>query len=79
MTWLREAVSNPAGRVSSSRITALVAGLTLAICTLVLTPLAFLEPQLVAPLTLFGTALAGMAGANYVTNKLTAKKESTHD
>lgn len=77
MTWLREAVSNPSGRVSSSRLVALVAGLTLSLCTLLLVPLAYSEPQLVSALTVFGGALAGMAGANYVTNRLTAKK--VHD
>lgn len=73
MIWLREAVENPAGKVSSSRVIAMVAGLTLSFCTLVLTPLAFLKPELVTPLTAFGTALAGLAGANYVTQRITNK------
>ncbi len=74
MKWLTEAVQNPAGRVSSSRVIALVAGFTLSICTLVLTPLAYLSPDLVTPLTVFGTALAGLAGSGYVTNKIVGKK-----
>lgn len=73
MSWFREAVENPSGKVSSSRVIAMVAGLTLSFCTLVLTPLAFLKPELVTPLTAFGTALAGLAGANYVTQKITAR------
>lgn len=74
MTWLREAAQNPAGRISSSRVIALVAGFTLAICTLVLTPLAYLSPELVTPLTVSITALTGLAGSGYVTNKITGKK-----
>lgn len=81
MNWLHEAISNPAGRVSSSRVVALVAGLTLSICTLVLTPLAYLKPELITPLTTFGTVLGALAGSGYVTNKLTnrdAKNAADH-
>ena len=80
MKLLKDAASSPAtGKLSSSRLIALVAGLTLSICTLVLTPLAYLKPELVTPLTVFGTALAGLAGSNYVTNRLTATKEPKND
>lgn len=76
MTWLREAITSPVtGKASSSRVIALVAGSTLSICTLALTPLAYLKPELVTSLTVFGTALAGLAGSGYVTNKLTSGKE----
>ena len=77
MSWLKEAASSPqSGRVSSSRVVALAAGLTLSVCTLVLTPLAFLKPDLTTALTVFGTALAGLAGSGYVANKIVSKKET---
>lgn len=80
MTWLREAAESPVtNRISSSRVIALVAGLTLSACTLVLTPLAFLKPELVTPLTVFGTALAGLAGSGYVTNRLTSGQEKKNE
>ena len=72
MTWLRELLSDGTGHLSSSRAIAFMAGSTLSLCTLVLTPLAYLKPELVTPLTAFGTALAGLAGANYVTNRMTS-------
>lgn len=74
MNWLIEAVSNAQGRVSSSRVIAMVAGITLSVCTLVLTPLAYFKPELVTPLTTFGTVLGALAGSGYVTNKLVAGK-----
>lgn len=77
MIWLRESITSPAtGKASSSRVIALVAGSTLSVCTLVLTPLAYLKPELATPLTVFGTALAGLAGSGYVTNKLTSGKKN---
>lgn len=77
MTWdeaLREAASNPQGRLSSSRLIAVVAGFTLSFCTLALTPLAYMNAELVTPLTVSITALAGLAGSGYVTNRITATK-----
>ena len=77
MSWFKEAAASPVtGKYSSSRVIALVAGLTLSICTLVLTPLAFFRPELITPLTTFGTVLGALAGSGYVTNKLTAQKET---
>jgi len=76
MTWLHEAVQNPNGKVSSSRVIALMAGSTLSTCTLVLTPLAFLKPELITPLTTFGTVLGGLAGSGYVTTKLMSGKKN---
>lgn len=75
MTWLRELLSDNKGHLSSSRAIAFMAGSTLSTCTLVLTPLAFLKPELVTPLTAFGTALAGLAGANYVTQRIMTKEQ----
>jgi hypothetical protein len=56
-----------------------MAGSTLSLCTLVLTPLAFIKPELTMPLTALGTALAGLAGANYVTNRMTTRLMSRED
>lgn len=80
MKWLNDAITSPnTGKASSSRVIALAAGLTLSFCTLVLTPLAFLKPELITPLTAFGTALAGLAGSGYVTNKIMSGKEPKND
>jgi F420-0:gamma-glutamyl ligase-like protein len=71
MNWLMEAVCNDVtGRVSSSRVVAMIAGTTLSVCTLVLTPLAYFRPELVTPLTTFGTVLGALAGSGYVTTKI---------
>jgi len=72
MTWLRELLSDHKGHLSSSRAIAFMAGSTLSTCTLVL---AFLKPELVTPLTAFGTALAGLAGANYVTQRIMTREQ----
>lgn len=73
-SWFIEAASNShTGKLSSHRVLALVAGFTLSGCTLFLSVASFFEPQLITPLTLFGTTLGGMAGAGYVTNKITNK------
>jgi hypothetical protein len=77
MKWMHEAVSNSQGRVSSARVIALAAGLTLTLCTLVLTPLAYFKVELVTPLTAFGTVLGALAGAGYTTNKIMAGKTET--
>lgn len=70
--WFKEAASNPhTGKLSSHRVIALAAGLTLSIATLFLTVAAYFRPELTTPLTVFGTTLGGLAGANYVTNKIT--------
>ena len=76
MSWLREAVTSPnTGHVSSSRVVALVAGLTLSAATIWLSLAAFWEVELVPALTVFGGALAGLAGANYVANRMSNKGE----
>ncbi len=75
MKWFREAASSPVtNRLSSSRIIALVAGLTLSFATLFLTVASFFRVELVTPLTAFGTTLGVLAGSNYVTNRITAPK-----
>lgn len=77
MNWFREACSSGGtGRLSSSRMVALVAGLTLSACTAILTVASFFKIELATPLTVFGGALAGLAGANYVANRVTAKGSS---
>ena len=77
MKWFLEAASSPAtGQLSSSRVIALFAGMTFSACTLVLTPLAYLKPELITPLTTFGTVLGALAGSNYVTGKIMAGKKN---
>ena len=80
MKWLREASNSPAtGQTSSSRVIALVAGFTLSASTLVLTIMAYWETALITPLTVFGGALATMAGGGYVTNRIMSGTEKKHD
>ena len=72
---LREAIrDNKSGLASSSRIVALLSGVTLSACTILLTVLAFFKIELVPALTVFGGALAAQAGSGYVATKMTEKK-----
>ena len=74
-TTLREAIrDNKSGLASSSRIVALLSGVTLSVCTILLTVLAFFKIELVPALTVFGGALAAQAGSGYVATKMTEKK-----
>ena len=77
MTWLREAVTDGKSQgISSSRIVLLVSGLTLSVCTLILTVAAIWQQALVPALTVFGGSLATMSGAGYVTTKWASKDRS---
>ena len=74
-TWFKEAALSPiTNRVSSSRVIALVAALTLSFCTVVMTFGMFSEPEFALPLTTSVGLLGAMGGANYMTNKITGKK-----
>lgn len=74
MNWLQEAVTSPnTGKTSSSRVVSVTAGLTLSFCTLVLTVGAFFEVAMLQTLAIFGPSLAGLAGANYVANRMSNK------
>lgn len=79
MTWFREAASNPAGHLSSSRVIALVAGLSLSFSTVFLSIASFFKPELVSAVMALGPSLAGMAGAGYVTTKMNLKKEPANE
>jgi hypothetical protein len=73
--FIKEAsCDNDSGRASSARVISLLAGATLSLSTLWLTVAAFWKVELVTPLTAFGTSLAALAGANYVMQKVTGKK-----
>jgi len=76
MTWLREAAEAPNQRISSSRVTALVAVFTLSLCSFVMTVGMFWEKEFVMPLTTALGLLGAMGGANYVTNRITTEKKS---
>ena len=77
MRWFVEAVQSPAsGWASSSRIISLVAGLTLSFSTALLTIGSFWHVEMLPTLMAFAPSLAGLAGANYVTNRLTQAKKS---
>lgn len=78
MTWLREAINSPAtGKASSSRVSALVAGLSLSFSTVFLGVASFFKPELVSAVMALGPSLAALAGANYVSNRMT--QEPKHD
>jgi hypothetical protein len=75
MTWLREMLSD--GRtntLSSTRVVATLAGVTLSLSTLFLTVASFWRIELVPALTVFGGSLAGMAAGNYMTQKIAGSK-----
>lgn len=74
MTWLREAAEAPNRRISSSRVTALVAVFTLSFCAIVMTLGMFWEKEFVMPLTTALGLLGAMGGANYVANRITTGK-----
>jgi hypothetical protein len=78
--WLHEAAQSPiTNRVSSSRVIALVAALTLSFCTVVMTFGMFSEPEFALPLTTAIGLLGAMGGAGYMTNKImNGKPEKTN-
>jgi len=70
MKWLHEAITDDKTlRVSTARLAVLSASVTLCLSTLWLTVAATWRVELVPALTVFGGALATMAGAGYVTSK----------
>ena len=74
---LKEAIRcDRTGVVSSTRIVMLVSGLTLSSSTLWLTVASTWNPELVPALTVFGGALATMAGSGYVANRMTGKAKT---
>ena len=78
--YLKEAAKcDRTGNASSSRVISLVAGLTLSLTTVVLTLGSFWHPEMLNTLTAFGPSLAALAGANYVTNRLTTGKAKTDE
>lgn len=78
MTWFREAASSPiTNQLSSSRIIAMTAGLSLSFSTVFLSIASFFKPELVSAVMALGPSLAGMAGAGYVSNRMTSGKEKT--
>ena len=74
-TTLNEAIrDNKTGLASSSRIVMLLSGVTLSICGLALTFMAYLKPELTPALTVSLGALAAQAGSGFVATKMTEKK-----
>jgi len=74
-TTLHEAIrDNATGLASSSRIVMLLSGVTLSVCGLLLTIMAYLKPELVPALTVSLGALAAQAGSGYVATRMTEKK-----
>ena len=74
-TTLNEAIrDNKTGLASSTRIIMMLSGVTLSFCTLLLTAGSFYRIELVPALTVFGSALATMAGGGYIAGRLTEKK-----
>ena len=74
-TILNEAIrDNKTGLASSTRIIMLTAGMTLSFCTILLTAGSFWRIELVPALTVFGSALATMAGGGYIAARVTEKK-----
>ena len=74
MQWRELIEDNKTKRLSSARFVAVTAGLTLAVSTLTLTAIAYWKVEVVPALTVGLGALAGLAGVNYASQKLTEKK-----
>ena len=77
MTWRELIEDNRTRRLSSARFVAVIAGLTLAVSTLLLTAIVFWKVEVVPALTVALGAIAGLAGANYVAQKVTDGKDRT--
>jgi hypothetical protein len=57
-----------------------MAGSTLCVSTLALTFGSFWHPEMIAPLTVFGPSLAGLAAGNYMMQRwMVGKPEKTTD
>lgn len=71
-SWFREAATSPAtGRLSSSRLIALVAGLTLSFSTALLSVGSFWHPDMISAVMALGPTLGALAGVNYAANRMT--------
>ena len=77
MTWRELIEDNKTKRLSSARFVAVTAGLTLAVSTLVMTAIVYWRVEVIPALTVGLGALAGLAGANYVAQKVTDGKDRT--
>ena len=75
MKWINESCRDDSNRLSSARIIALLAGLTLSFSTVLLTIGSFWHSEMLATLTAFGPSLAGLAGMNYVMNRWATKDQ----
>ena len=75
--WFREAASNSSsGKMSSSRLIAIVSGFTLSICTILLTVGSFWRVEMLPVLMAIAPSLAGMSGLGYAVNKWAGKGEN---
>jgi hypothetical protein len=73
----RELISdNKTGRLSSARFISVIAGITLSLSTLWLAAISFWETEVIPALTVALGSIAGLASANYVSQKLTEKKDA---
>ena len=68
MRW-EQALQDDSARVSSTRISLLIATVTLSLSTLVLTFAVLWKPDLVPALSVAAGGLAGMSGAGYVSHR----------
>lgn len=76
MKWLIEStLDNRTGRLSSTRITALAAGLTLSFCTAFLSVASYFKPELLVAVMALGPSLAGLAAMNYGVQRWANKGE----
>ena len=77
MNWFAEVISDGRSqRLSSTRFNAVIAGITLCLSTLILTAIVYWRVEVVPALTVFGGALAGLAGAGVVVNKWASTKHN---
>lgn len=69
-----QAIQDDSDRVSSTRISLLIATVTLSISTAVLTFAVLWNPELVPALSITAGGLAGMSGAGYVSNRFSPRR-----
>ena len=83
MTWgktLRELFSDgKTGRLSSTRVTAFLAGLSLCFSLVWLSVASFWNPELVDGVVALGPTLGLMAGANYMMMRHTGSKDQKNE
>ena len=75
MKWINDSCRDDSNRLSSARIIALLAGLTLSFSTVLLTIGSFWHSEMLATLAAFGPSLAGLAAMNYVANRWATKDQ----